>query len=540
MARQTMNRACAVLLTLAASAAWAKPAPITSVVVYRDRAQVTRKQQASCAAGVIHFSGLPSTLHTKTLWATLSGGAGEVVGLTYKEEPTGPRPKAKTLQKQIRALDDRIVALDGEVKAARAVIDTLGNFRSHTHTIWGLQAAGKNPPVPSWEAALNLLRQRAVAAHKKQRQARTKQRGLRRERGRLAQELQLIRRQRRRTTNRVSVHLKCAGHRTVHLSYVVPGATWKMSYQFRADPARRRVTLVAQAAVAQGTGEDWDKVTVAVSTANLQRSNIPPGIARMRVTTNKPVDTRKILTRRFEHRRHLEVDKSKKSKKTEATTRKPPTAAGEPDKGLAMQLTAAHKASIPSDGRQVMVVLRRKEVASRHFLETVPKLYPYVYDKVEVRNPFDFPMLQGRVELFVGRSFIGQAQLKLRAPGEPFAFSLGVNNRLQVKRYVKKEKLKGASTFGSKKQLRHRYVIQLGNWANRPQKVRVLENVPVSQVREVKVALSDDSAKPTKWNKTDGILTWEVKLGPRSKKKLILDYTVYLPKSYIVYGYQKE
>jgi uncharacterized protein (TIGR02231 family) len=205
-----------------------------------------------------------------------------------------------------------------------------------------------------------------------------------------------------------------------------------------------------------------------------------------------------------------------------------------------MQLTAARRASIPSDGRQVMVVLRRKDVASRYHLETVPKLYPYVYDKVEVRNPFDFPMLPGRVELFVGRSFIGQAQLKLRAPGEPFAFSLGVNNQLQVKRYVKKEKLRGASTFGSKKQLRHRYVIQLGNWTKRPRRVRVLENVPVSQVREIKVALSDDSAKPTKWNKTDGILTWEVKLGPRSKKNLILDYTVYLPKSYIVYGYQRE
>jgi len=170
----------------------------------------------------------------------------------------------------------------------------------------------------------------------------------------------------------------------------------------------------------------------------------------------------------------------------------------------------------------------------------VPKLYPYVYNKVEIGNPFDFTMLPGQIELFSGRAYLGNAALKLRAPGEPFAFSLGVDNQLQVHRWVKKEKLKGAGTFGSSKELRHRYVIQIGNWRRAAAKVRVLENVPVSQVREIKVALSADATKPTKWDTTDGIVSWELNVPARGKKQVVLGYTVSLPKEYIVQGYEQE
>jgi uncharacterized protein (TIGR02231 family) len=170
----------------------------------------------------------------------------------------------------------------------------------------------------------------------------------------------------------------------------------------------------------------------------------------------------------------------------------------------------------------------------------VPKLFPFVFHKVAVRNPFNFIMIPGPVEIYRGRSYIGQTRLKRRAPGELFAASLGVDNQLQIHRWVKKEKLRGAGSFGSKKKLLHRYVIQVGNWTRRWQTIRVVENVPVSQVSDIKVALSADTTKPTTWNKTDGILTWEVKVPARGKKKLILDYTVSLPKSYVVTGYARE
>jgi uncharacterized protein (TIGR02231 family) len=300
------------------------------------------------------------------------------------------------------------------------------------------------------------------------------------------------------------------------------------------------VTLIAKAVIQQGTGEDWSDVSLAVSTANLQRKNTPPKIKRMRVSTSEPAETRKVLTRRLEHRRHLKV----KTKAGEAVSGKDsgvavnlPKAQPPPEQALALSLTAAERVSVPSDGREVVATLKQRVINVTLSLESVPKLFPFVFRKAALTNPFDFPMLDGAVSLFSGRTYLGQTDSKLRAPGEPLAFSLGVDNQLQVHRYVKKLKLEGPGTFGSKKRLRHRFLIQVGNWSSRPQTVRVLENLPVSQVRDVQVTLSGDTTKPKSFDKTDGILAWEVRLAPRSKRKLILDYTVTLPKSWEVRGY---
>ncbi len=516
----------ALCLLLAASEA--RAASMDSVVVYRDRAQVTRSLAADCAAGEVHFSGLPSTLDPKTLWGSLSGGAGTVVGLTHTEEVSGPRPEAKKLQQQIRALDVQLVALVRQRSAAAAIARKLQSFRTHLTRVWGHQSTVARAPTRGWDQALDLLRQRAMVANKRQREALVKERGLRRQRQELSNKLTLIQRKSRRTTYRVTAMLKCAGRRTVHLSYVVPGATWRVSYQFRADPRRRKVTLVAQAVVQQGTGEDWRNVKLSVSTANLQRKNIPPRVQRMNISTQKPTDTRKILTRRFEHRRKLTTGKV-----TAAAQRGPRTQ----PQGLAMSLRAARKVTVPSDGRRVVVELTRRTVAGDYTLETVPKLYPYVYSKAAIKNPFAFTMLPGPVEIYNGNAFVGRAQLKQRATGEPFAFSLGVNNKMQVRRYVKVEKMEKPGALGSEKKLRHRYVLQLGNWTRRTQTLRVLENVPVSQNKVIKVSLSRDSTKPSAWNKTDGQLTWVLKISPRSKKNVVLDYTIKVPKDYVVHGY---
>jgi len=529
-----------IALTAPLSALAQPAAPIKEVVVYADRAQVTRGQTVDCARGEAVFAGLPSNLQTKTLWASLAGGGGgEVVGLTHREVASGPRPEARALQDQVRAIDEALATADADLQAAKATASKLRTFRQHMQQVWGLQAASRNPPVGSWDAALDLLRQQELAAGVRERQALSQSRDLSRKRERLQAELRTIEQKRRRTTIEAVALIKCAGRRTVELSYVVPHATWEMGYQLRADPRSGRVTLVVQAAVHQGTGEDWNNVTLAVSTANLQRRNLPPNLQRMKVTTFEPQETRKVLTRRFERRRHLTTATT--SQLQEATLKAPdqPSGgeAGVPDSGIAFKLTAAARVSVPGDGRRTMVDLQRRTVKGDYTLETVPKLFPFVYNKVSLINPFGFTLLPGKVSLFEGRAFLGRTAMKLRAPKEPLEFSLGVEKQLQVNRYVKKERVEGKRGYGNEKKLRHRYQIQVGNWTDKRRKVRVLENVPVSQVREVEVTLSDDTTKPGKWDKTDGILTWDLTLSPRSKKELILDYTVHLPKSYIVQGY---
>ena len=524
-------------LLAAPVSAWAgNAAPITSVIVYGDRAQVTRSLSADCASGKARFGGLPSTLQPDTLHGSLAGaGGGKVVGLTHAPEVTGPRPEAEALLSQIRALDIKMVAAGRESTAASAQQKKLATFRAHLARVWAQQASLKKPAMASWDAGLATLRKRELAARLRARKAASSIRQLGRQRQLLSASLQQVERKRRRVTLAVEVLLKCTGKRTVDLAYTVPGASWDMRHQLRAEQGGRKVTMVALAAVRQGTGEDWSGVKLSLSTANLTRKNVPPSLQTMYVSSQKPADTRKVLTRRFEQREHL-----KTSDKESASLRQEPGAAAAPSatSDLAMSLPAAGRVSIPADGREVVVTLGKRTVPAKVVLETVPKLYPFIYTRVTADNPFAFPLLAGPVELFSGRSSLGKTRLKLHAPGEPVSFTLGVHNQLQVKRYVKNEKLEGAGAFGSQKKLRHRYIYDLGNWTNKGRTIRLLENIPVSRIKDVQVTLGDETTKPTSWNKEDGLLAWEVKVPARGKMKVTLDFTVKLPKEWVVQGYQ--
>ena len=60
----------------------------------------------------------------------------------------------------------------------------------------------------------------------------------------------------------------------------MPGATWRVSYQARASQGGKRVQVIAQAIVQQGTGEDWSNVRLAVSTADGLRAPLADAFAK--------------------------------------------------------------------------------------------------------------------------------------------------------------------------------------------------------------------------------------------------------------------
>lgn len=521
----------AALVPSAARAA----APITKVVVYTDRAQVTRTQTVDCGAGVATFPGLPATLDPKTLAAAVTGGGG-VEGVSHEEEATPPRAQADELEKQIRQLDEQLGAVRADIEAARATEGKVLAYGTHLQRTWSEQAIMNNPPTGTWDAGLDLLRREALGAAKRRHLAEVRQRDLLRQRAMLAADLMRVQEARRRTTVKVSAFLRCKGTRTVQLSYVVPNATWRISYQTTVEPGQRRATILARAVVQQGTGEDWSGVKLAVSGANLTRDSSPPQIQKLGVSAYKPRTVQKILSRRFEQREHLTTAGGEADGKDKAGLVAGLPAAA-PAEQIQLELEALDRATVPADGREVIVNLEKRTLGVEIVLEAVPKMFPYVYERATLHNPFAFAMPAGPMAIHRGHAYIGTSQMKLRSPREPFAVVLAVPHELQADRYLKVERLDKPGALGSKKKLVHRYEIDLGNWTNQSQRIRVLENVPVAQEAEIEVSLDGDATPPTSWNKEDGILTWELTLPKRSKKTITVAYTVTLPNAYVVTGY---
>ena len=523
--RSTANTILVVLCLVAGPAAARPPSgKISSVVVYADRAQVTRARAADCRRGKVEFTGLPSTLDTRSLRATAKG-QGRVLGLTWREQATPHEAQVSALLKKIKAVEQQMVRVKHQAAMASATREKLQSFKGHLWRAWGRQAAGATPPVKTWNAALDLLRAEALTTARSHQAQGARLLELEQQMARLKGESGALEQSRRRTTLTVSALLSCRGVLPVSLSYLVPGATWRVAYQARATLAGGKVTLVAQAVVQQGTGEDWQGVELAVSTVNLQRSNLPPRIKALVVRASEPVKETKVLERRTTSRRHLALASGVK---LAATTGRP--------SGPTLRLRASASASIPGDGRQVLVPLARARPTSRLALEAVPKLLPLVYHRLTVDNPFPFTMLEGPVSIYRDNTFIGHARVKQTAPGEPLILSLGVHNQLQVRRYVKTEKLLPGSAFRSRR-LVHRYGIQVDNWTRLPRTVTIRENMPVTRIKEIKVQLGKETTQPTTRDTTAGLLTWKLTIPPRSKKVITLAYTVSVPKSYHIAGY---
>jgi hypothetical protein len=67
------------------------------------------------------------------------------------------------------------------------------------------------------------------------------------------------------------------------LEYVVPGARWVPSYQLKLERGLTGGQLLLRAAVAQQTGEDWNDVQLALSTASLARRTDVPELKTLKI-----------------------------------------------------------------------------------------------------------------------------------------------------------------------------------------------------------------------------------------------------------------
>ena len=77
----------------------------------------------------------------------------------------------------------------------------------------------------------------------------------------------------------------------LRLSYLVPGARWVPEYELRVFSERDEAELVLKALVAQATGDDWEKASLAFSTADLRRSSELPELDSWRIGKLQPPKT---------------------------------------------------------------------------------------------------------------------------------------------------------------------------------------------------------------------------------------------------------
>jgi hypothetical protein len=246
--------------------------PVRDVVVFSDRARVTRR-------GPVHFQGGVQVLRAPDLpGATMPG--------TIRVTATGSnvvRVETRPVERErfgIEQVDAWIASLEALQDKEAVVNGKLVAVRGELGLLQGLQAA---PPLPekdrlgkplapspeAWKDAAERLARRRVAARDAERALEEELRLIVVERERLQREIESrdVGAYADTRTEVVVIVDGAAGDGSLDVEYAVPGASWKPAYDLHFDPEKGTVQLAAAGLVSQASGEDWADTHLALSTS---------------------------------------------------------------------------------------------------------------------------------------------------------------------------------------------------------------------------------------------------------------------------------
>ncbi len=511
------------------------PTTVTQVVVYPDRASVTRTAEVACGPrATARFSGIPPAVDPGSFRARTSLGA--LAGLRAEE-----RTRAEAFAPEAKRLDGELRKIDGE---RRAVADAQTRAQEAARRAQQLsdvavgavsrEMADAATALKSWDQAFDsVLRARldagaaAVAESGRLRAIDQRREELQAHRARLT-----LSAQRKEWLAEVMVTCPEGQRATVELTYLVGGASWEPAYEARADAAGSAVELSTFATVTQATGEDWSRAKVILSTAVPRQNATPPEPQRLNVWAEERAKERKVLVRRDEAVEHAEESGGESKDAIDSRV-------GVRAQGLSVQLSVPDAADVPGDGTPVRLFVARTKMKARFSYRAAPRMGPFVFRVAELVNGAPFPLLPGPLDAFRPGGLIGRYPLERVAEGARFELTFGLDEGLRVKRTVVEEVQRDAGFFGNTRRFRFGYRFELANQAGRTETVELIDQVPVSEMDDVKVAI--DTEAPRDRVKTtpgfeahpdDGRVIWKLALQPNEKRTIDLAFHVDVPSSY--------
>jgi uncharacterized protein (TIGR02231 family) len=286
--------------------------------------------------------------------------------------------------------------------------------------------------------------------------------------------------------------------------------------------------------VEQATGEAWKSVEVVLSTAATRRDARPPEPLALHLGATAQEHTKRVLVRRDEEVRHLEDATVAKQATTPSAPipqlEAPPMEAA--DQGLSVQLKVAGKVDLVGDGRPTRLKVETLRMPATYSLLAVPKMQPHAFRAVEAVNQARYPLLPGWVDLFSSGSFLGSAPLPLVAQHDKLKLAFGIDESIKIRRVVLEEDKRDPGFLGSTRRMLYGYKVEIANFAAKPILLNVQDQVPVSQLDDVKVVLDEKTTRGYELAKDDGIVTWKLPLAAKERKELELRFVVEIPAKY--------
>jgi uncharacterized protein (TIGR02231 family) len=189
---------------------------------------------------------------------------------------------------------------------------------------------------------------------------------------------------------------------------------------------------------------------------------------------------------------------------------------------------------VPSDGSPHKVTVTTLDLKPRFDYLSVPKLAEAVYRRAKLTNDSDFLLLSGPVSLFVDGDFVGTLPFKRIAPREEFEVTLGVDDRVTVKRELKARDV-DKKIIGDRRRLRVAYEIEIKNWRAGPIELELRDQFPLTRHEQIKVKLEACDPRPAEQTELNE-LKWRITVEPQVKHGVRFEFSIEHPVGLTVTG----
>ncbi len=510
---------------------------IVSVVVYPDRARVTRRATVELPQGLsrVGFPGLPLNLDADSLRGGARGSAkSRLLGVSLQRVASARTPVEVVLklESEIETLEDRDRLLLGEDEALAAASDRVERLAEQSESLVRGYALAK-VGIEAHRALFDFVEGKLRAGRERRVAIAAERRELAREIARRRREHQALSSQHAPDRNRVEVEIEAsaAGSFTVDVIYVVPGAAWTPLYDLRLNGS---LVVAYLASVRQDTGEEWKDVELSLSTAFPARNLIlpepqpwmlrpltPPPIPQPRaagpVGAAAPMMAAASMPPE-EEAEELSMEADFLSAEIQTT-------------GAAVSYTLAGRADVPSDGTPRKVAIGQFEIPPEVDHVMAPGILEAAYRRLTVRNESSYMLLAGRAQIFEGEEYLGVVEVEAAAPGGTWELSLGVDERVRVKRTLVLDET-DKKLLGDVRRIRRAYEIEIENLVGAPVRAVVRDRIPVSKHEAIRVRL--ESSKPKPDESELGVLEWRFGMADRAKENVNFEFVVEHPRDMLL------
>lgn len=496
------------------------PSTIKAVTVYLNQAQITRSANVNLNRGTTQliFENLSPQLDFNSLQVK---GDPNLTLLSVNQRNNYLKASEKT--PEIIALEDSLESTSDMLTAIKIKRDALQIEKDLLQSNKVLFSANNGLHIDDLEDALILFGKRSQEIGEELHRLIKIEKPLVRILEALKKQLQVIK---RRQQNPVELVVTVESEKNlenaqVEITYLVSQVSWNIFYDIRVKDTHSPLQLISKAHINQHTGEDWNDVSIILSTLTPNESGNKPELEPLRIDFQDPVA--------YMYRKSMKEGKVQMlNEADQATPHMAPPPVQVMETEIQVEYHIVNLYTVPADGNPHTVDLTTTSIEATYGHAVVPKYNTSVYTTASIPANGLINQLPGTANVYLSGAFTGTTYISTTS-SDTMVISLGIDKRIQVERVLMAEISTKTCCFGGNKKDVYGWEIRLRNTRKENVKLMVEDQIPVSKNSEIEVTLLEKTG--AQFDETTGKLTWHITLEPEQTLKVPFSFEVKYPKN---------